>query len=106
MKKDESHPKKGCECADYTRLGTAAFGADAAFWERGSAVPTQFPISKTFRHGDILGLGELELGRGASGKSHQHPLPDHWHVPGAGEVQGHGERERWKSLQRVEATVR
>lgn len=65
--------------------------ADAASRERGCAVPTQFPISKVFRHGDILGLGELQLGQDSSGKSQQHPLPEHRHVPGAGEVQGHWE---------------
>lgn len=45
-----------------------------------------------FRCGDILGLGELQLGQDALGKSQQHPLPERRHVPGPGGVQGDGER--------------
>lgn len=45
-----------------------------------------------FRRGDILRLGELRLEEGAWGKSQEHPLPEHRHVFGAGEVRGHGER--------------
>lgn len=53
---------------------------------RSEAKPTQFPISKMFRRGDILGLGERQLRQDTLGKSQQHPLS------GAGEVQGCGEQ--------------
>lgn len=67
-KEDESNPKKGCECTDYSWRGSL-FEAGGASQKRGSAVPTQFPISKMFRHGDILGLGELQLWQDATGNS-------------------------------------
>lgn len=45
-----------------------------------------------FRRGDISGLGELQLGQDALRKIQRHPLPEHRHVPGPGEVQGCGEQ--------------
>jgi len=61
-------------------------GSEAVLYQHNS------PISKMFRCGDVLGLGKLQLGQDTLGKSQQHPLPERQLVPGAGEVQRHGER--------------